>query len=348
MGRQFIGKADPKSGDKTKVWHRLTRRRFIWMVNAAVATGIAGKLFWNFNEGFLKAAVFVAKAVSYETNLEQIVRSGLEELGLERRDVRGKSILLKPNLVEPDSASPHINTHPALVRAAAEVFRVWDAKEVFVAEGPGHVRDTQLVLDNSGFGTMLTEAGIPFVDLNYDNFRKIDNKLGLTSLSHLYLPESLFRADLIVSMPKMKTHHWAGFTLSMKNLFGVMPGLCYGWPKNVLHLEGISKAILDITSTVQPDLAIVDGIVGMEGDGPIMGTPKPAGVVVMGTNPTSVDATAVRLMGFDPYRANYLAYAAGVLGPVAESNIEQRGEPLASLVTSFKLLDHPSMLHFRS
>ena len=88
----------------------------------------------------------------------------------------------------------------------------------------------------------------------------------------LSLPQSLRRADLIVSLPKMKTHHWAGVTLSMKNLFGVMPGVCYGWPKNVLHHAGIRQSILDINAAVRPHLAIVDGIIGMEGDGPIMGT----------------------------------------------------------------------------
>ena len=83
----------------------------------------------------------------------------------------------------------------------------------------------------------------------------------------------------------MKTHHWAGVTLAMKNLFGVMPGVYYGWPKNVLHYAGIPGSILDINAAVRPHLAIVDGIVGMEGDGPIMGTPRHAGLLVMGTNP---------------------------------------------------------------
>ena len=102
------------------------------------------------------------------------------------------------------------------------------------------------------------------------------NRMRFTSLGRFGLPEALKRADIVVSMPKLKTHHWVGATLSMKNLFGVMPGVYYGWPKNVLHYAGISESILDITATVRPHLAIVDGIVGMEGDGPIMGTAKAA------------------------------------------------------------------------
>jgi len=348
MAHRSQGKTLPISARIGRIRSGLTRRHFIWTFNTAVGAGLFGKLLWDRYDGFWRSDVFIAKATSYEANLEQIVRDGLKELGLGRKTIQGKTILLKPNLVEPDSGSPHINTHPRLVAATTEVFRSWDAKAVLVAEGPGHVRDTQLVLGDSGFGTMLLESAIPFIDLNYEDFRRTDNKLQLTSLSELYLPRSLFKADLIVSMPKMKTHHWTGFTPSLKNLFGVMPGICYGWPKNVLHHEGISKAILDINSTVQPHLAIVDGIVGMEGDGPILGTPKAACVLVMGRNLTAVDATAVRLMGFDPYKVDYLAHAAGLLGPVAETNIKQRGEEPAPLGSKFELLDHPSLKRFYS
>ena len=146
----------------------------------------------------------------------------------------------------------------------------------------------------------------------------------------------------------MKTHHWAGVTLAMKNLFGVMPGVYYGWPKNVLHHAGIAESILDITAAVRPHLAIVDGIIGMEGDGPIMGTPRQAGVLVMGTNLPAVDATAARLMGIDPWRVAYLAAASGRLGPISERTSPSAGEPIAPLVQNFQLLDHPSLAGLRS
>ncbi len=129
----------------------------------------------------------------------------------------------------------------------------------------------------------------------------------------------------------------------MKNLFGVMPGVFYGWPKNVLHHAGIAGSILDITATVRPHLAIVDGIIGMEGDGPIMGTPRHAGVLILGTNLPAVDATSARLMGINPWRVAYLAGASGRLGPVSERHIAQRGEPIAALRQPFALLDHPSL-----
>jgi uncharacterized protein (DUF362 family) len=81
-------------------------------------------------------------------------------------------------------------------------------------------------------------------------------------LQQLYLRETLFNADLLVSMPKLKTHHRAGVTLSLKNTFGVVPGALYGWPKNVPHWTGIENSILDINCSLPiPQFAIVDGIV---------------------------------------------------------------------------------------
>lgn len=140
---------------------------------------------------------------------------------------------------------------------------------------------------------------------------------------------------MVVSLPKLKTHHWVGVTLAMKNLFGLMPGIAYGWPKNVLHQVGIAESILDINATVRPTLAIVDGIVGMEGDGPLMGSPVASGVLVMGTNLPAVDASAARLMGVDPSSVPYLLAASGRLGPIAKDHIRQRGEPIAELARAF-------------
>ena len=101
---------------------------------------------------------FIAKAASYQADLESIIAAGLRELGLSPSWAKGRSVLLKPNLVEPCRDAPQINTHPAVVRAAAEVFRRWGAREVIVAEGPGHCRDAQLVLDESGLGDVLDES----------------------------------------------------------------------------------------------------------------------------------------------------------------------------------------------
>ncbi len=283
--------------------------------------------------------VFIGRAPDYGMDLTGLMLAGFREVGLRAEEVQGRRVLLKPNLVETAEGKPQINTHPAVIRAAAEVFRRMGAGEVVVAEGPGHVRDTHLVLEQSGYAEMLRAERLAFVDLNYDDGVRVKNAGGWSRLRHLTLPASLLEADFVVSVAKLKTHHWAGVTLSMKNLFGVLPGSYYGWPKNVLHWAGIPQCILDVTATVRPHLAIVDGIVGMEGDGPIMGPPKAAGVLVLGRNLPAVDATCARVMGVDPWRLSYLARADGHLGPVGEAAILQVGEPISAVATPFALLD---------
>jgi uncharacterized protein (DUF362 family) len=208
-----------------------------------------------------------------------------------------------------------------------------------VAEGPGHRRDTLAVYEESGLADVLTEDRIRFHDLNYMTGYELPNAGRQSSMRTLTFPALFKEVDWIVSVAKMKTHHWAGATLSMKNLFGVMPGLYYGWPKNVLHHAGIENSILDINATLKPHFAIVDGIVGMQGDGPIMGDPKQVGVLVMGRNLPAVDATCCRIMGIDPYKVPYLERADNWLGPIGEGSIEQRGEAIASVRTNFDLID---------
>lgn len=317
----------------------ITRRRLLAGAGALVAGGLGAKLVRDFDERAQRSDVFIARADAYDDRLGPALRGGLAELGIGPAWVAGKSVLLKPNLVEPSRSAPHINTHPAVVRAAAEVFRSLGAREVFVAEGQGHCRDSDWVLDESGLAETLDEARLEFVDLNHDDVFLTSNRSRFTRLRQLGLPTALKRADIVVSMPKLKTHHWAGVTLSMKNLFGVMPGVYYGWPKNVLHHAGIPESILDITATVRPHLAIIDGVVGMEGDGPIMGSAKPVGALIIGTNLPAVDATGARLMGIDPWRIAYLASASGRLGPVSARHIAQRGESIESLAQPFALIE---------
>ena len=324
------------------------RRKFLVGLGAAAAGGLGARLIFEGNERGHRAEVVIARAEAYDHGLADVIDRGLAELGFGPGWTKGKSVLLKPNLVEPSREAPHVNTHPAVVLAAAEAFRRRGAREVLVAEGQGHCRDTDLVLEQSSLGPALQEARLPYVDLNYDEVFEAKNRARNTRLESLHLPATLRRADLIVSMPKLKTHHWAGLTASMKNLFGVMPGVCYGWPKNVLHQVGIPQSILDINRAVAPHLAIVDGIIGMEGDGPIMGTPRRSGLLILGTNLPAVDATAARLIGLEPTRIEYLALASGRLGPIAERHIAQRGESIAALRQRYAILDHPSLTGLRA
>jgi len=286
-----------------------------------------------------KAETFIGKARDYSIELSALIRAGLRELDVNESEIKGKRILLKPNMVETPRGAIHVVTHPIVVRAAAEAFLSMGATQIIVGEGPGHCRDTYMILEESGFDNIFNDRKLTFVDLNHDEWYNTTNLGKATKLKSFVLPARLKEVDWIVSMPKLKTHHWVGVTLSMKNLFGTLPGMFYGWPKNVLHVAGINEAIIDINTTLCPHFAIVDGIVGMEGDGPIMGSPKEAGVIVMGRNLPAVDATCARLMGINPHRIKYLSMAAKMLGPINEPHIFQRGEDWRSIRTDFQLID---------
>ena len=279
--------------------------------------------------------VAIRRAGDYSVDLGALLYETLCEFDL---PVKGKHVLLKPNFVEPD-AQNLINTHPAVVGAAFEAFLRLGAARVTVAEGPGHERDTEGILETIRLRHFIGALGGKFVDLNLDEVERVVLKTKASTLKELYLPKTVLRADFVVSMPKLKTHHWAGVTLSLKNMFGIVPGNCYGWPKNALHWAGLTRSILDINGTVHPDFAIVDGIVGMEGNGPIQGTAKASGVLVAGDDPVAVDATCTRIMGMAPEKIDYLANAGLLLGHLKEEKIIQLGGSVSSVTLPFALMD---------
>jgi uncharacterized protein (DUF362 family) len=280
--------------------------------------------------------VFLSSVAHYASDLSDVVLRGMRELDV---NVVGKRVLLKPNMVEYEPGTA-INTHPSVVVGAAIAMRRAGATDVVVGEGPGHQRDIEYLLTATGLADHLREHRVRFVDLNLDDVEWRDLSSHFSGLGRLALPASVVNADLVVSMPKLKTHHWAGMTCAMKNLFGVVPGAVYGWPKNILHLHGINQSIVDLAATVRPGLTIIDGIVGMEGDGPIMGTPRPFGVLAMSRDVVAADATCARLLGFDAGKLAYVEAAGRFLGNLDEHHIEQRGERLARFATRAAVLDH--------
>ncbi len=271
-----------------------------------------------------RSRVAILLATEYSERISAVLWEGLRLFNLEVAD---KSVLLKPNLVDYIPGAP-INTDSFLIVAAADCFRRLGAKRVTVAEGPGHQRDTQLVLQMSGLARHLKEQRIPFVDLNRDDVVKIRLRADYSRLRHLWLPRTVLESDFIVSMPKVKTHHWSGVTLSMKNMFGVVPGVKYGWPKNLLHWRGIQQSIVDLVATVPIHFVIADAIVGMEGNGPLAGTARRLDRIVFSDDPVAADATCARLMGLMPERVSHLAETAKFLGHAAPERIDQLAGPV--------------------
>jgi uncharacterized protein (DUF362 family) len=286
-----------------------------------------------------QTGVHIAPAGDYNADLADVVKRQYENFRA-RVPLKGKRVVLKPNLVE-YHRNKVINTNPNVVAAVIELCRHEGAAEVLVAEGPGHWRNVEYLVSASGLGDVLRHYKVPFIDLNHDEPVKRRNLGRLTGLENLYLSRTIATADVVISLPKLKTHHWAVATLSLKNLFGTLPGICYGWPKNELHWRGIDNSIVDIALTRTPDLAIVDGIIGMEGDGPLNGTARPMGILIMGCDLVAVDATCCRLMKLDPLKVPYLVMGQRKkLGLLADKQIQQLGETIEGRAQPFDTVPH--------
>jgi uncharacterized protein (DUF362 family) len=314
----------------------IARRQFLQAGVAAVAAGIAACGRSHTAPGPPgRATVVILRAPSYQTDLVDRLLRGAAACGL---DVRGKRVLVKPNLIEFERGGV-IHTDVAVLSAVVELFERLGAREVMIGEGPGHRRDALFLAEEAGYRAGIRGFDTRFTDLNRDDVACIAPFAGT---SGIYLPRTALAADLIVSVARMKTHHWAGATLAMKNLFGLVPGALYGWPKNYLHHVGIGRSAVELARIFPRSFAIVDGIVGMEGNGPIQGQPRRCGVLVMGGDLAAVDATCCRIMGIDPEKIDYLRLASG---HVREEGIEQRGETIASVRTPFTLI--PRFRHVR-
>src|SRR5437870_5392126 len=296
-----------------------------WLITSAAATGSAlttmrlQKRKYSRDLRPKRSRVAILHTDRYSDKLDELVYQGLRLFNL---NVRGKSILFKPNIVEYIPGKP-VNTDAQLISATVEAFLRLDAASVTVSEGPGHHRDTDLLLYETGLSDQLAHRKIMFVDLNRDELIKTKLQANYSGLGHLWFPRTVLASDFIVSMPKVKTHHWTGVTLSMKNMFGIVPGSRYGWPKNVLHWAGIHESILDICATVRPHFVIADGIVGMEGDGPLNGSPKRLGTILLADDPVAADSSMIRLMGLDPTRVPHVQEASRFIVNCDEAAIWQ-------------------------
>jgi uncharacterized protein (DUF362 family) len=325
--------------------HALSRRTFLAAATLPLVAGACRRGPAPYDARLFQlpssSAVGLFPAESYNVDLADVIGRGLREMGLE---LTGRRVFLKPNMVEHEPGTA-INTHPAVVAGAVVACRRAGASEVVVGEGPGHRRDIEYLLASTGLLDPLRDEQTRFVDLNHDDVEVRPMRSRFTGLASIALPVELLRSDVVISMPKLKTHHWAGMTCSMKNLFGTVPGAVYGWPKNILHTHGIDNSIVDLTATVRPAFTIVDAITCMEGDGPIMGRPRPLGFVAMGADLVAVDATCARVIGLDPMKLRYLAAASEFLGNAEESRIGHRGESPSRYATEFDVI--PDLRYLR-
>lgn len=237
--------------------------------------------------------------------------AALESIPLEV--AAGKRILLKPNAGRLAKPGEGVTTHPEVVAAAIDAFREAGA-EVAVGESPITGIDTMKAFEVTGIAEVARKRDCPLIDMDVRPFVERQIPDGLV-LHQLQLCPEVPEFDFIVSIPVMKMHMHTDVTLSIKN----MKGCLWRRSKVKLHMldaiEGsdekpINVAIADMSSVLRPDLAIIDGTIGMEGLGPSAGSPKALGCVVVGADGFAADAVACRLMGTSAEDVPYLRIGA--------------------------------------
>src|SRR4030066_2390136 len=288
--------------------------------------GTLNFLRWNLRGGLQSikppAIVGLEKCISYDDDLVSKLRN-LWSIS-EMPNVQGKTILVKANLL--DQIDDNLaTTSPKVVGAILDLLKEMEVGKVVVGDGSAFKRDTYSVVKSCGLSQELDSRGIEFIDLNYDELVPVKARDGwIRNTDRLWLPRQASEADFILSVPKLKAHHWAGVTLSLKNLLGIIPGSRYGWPKNIIHMNGISPVILGLYQSLPPVISVIDGIVGMEGNGPLFGKPVQHGLLAVGCDPLAVDIICTQLMGYSIDAIPHLAGAA-LAGIGQAEKIETRG-----------------------
>lgn len=226
------------------------------------------------------------------------LRKGIESVHLDLSDRR--TALVKPNLVTGARPKTAIITHPAVVEAAVEVLRSGGIDDITIADGPGVGLDVDWVFERTGYRALAERLGVKLVDFNGAERRDREWKYGTIGV-----PAMLEDADLYVNVPKLKTHGYTTVTLSIKNHKGMLSEA----DKKLDHHLGLHDPLVQQAKLRPPDLIVVDGIVGVEGDGPLNGSPVRSRVFAVGTNMVEVDSVCARLMGFDPREIVHLRIA---------------------------------------
>ena len=217
----------------------------------------------------------------------------------------GMRVLLKPNLLSTAGLEKAVTTHPAVVQAVAELVQ-GAGGTVFIGDSPaGPVEPGAEVWRTSGMAQVAAGAGATLSPFSEVAWKRLNGQ-------DYFIARPVLEADLVINLPKLKTHAFALYTGAVKNLFGVIPG----GRKREIHLRApgisdFSRALVDVLEIVRPGLTIMDGIIGQEGEGPgTRGTPRPYGCLAASTDAVALDTTLSTAMGFRPGQVLHLAQAA--------------------------------------
>jgi len=238
-------------------------------------------------------------------------------------------VLVKVNFITTKDWRMGATTDPVVVEAL--INRLMDIrKEVYVVESDAQTTNADKAVVASGMQEMLDRVGVDFV-----NMRHLEDKVkipihGCKALEEIQVARIATESGLI-SAAKLKTHTSTKVTLGMKNMFGM---LTTKW-KGRFHLMDMDRVIHDVNLVLPPHVVVIDGLVGMEGRGPVHGRPVEMNTIIAGTDPVATDATAARVMGFDPSEVNHIVWShQSGIGSLNE--IEVVGSKIEDVVRPFK------------
>ncbi len=249
-----------------------------------------------------KSVVCVERVASYENagELAAAVDEIFRPFGGVSHILGGrKRVLLKPNVLRAASPADAVTTHPEVVRAVARAFLDAGA-EVMVGDAPGGDPGPALpVFQKSGIEAVCTDLGIKLVNFQKEGVKEIT--LSGCVVPKVTVARPVVEADLVVNLPKLKTHELTQYTCALKNVYGYIPGFL----KGKLHVKApsareMAKIFCALHEAVPTAFTLVDGILAMEGPGPSAGDPMQAGLMFGGTDPVAVDTAAVTAMGYQP------------------------------------------------
>ncbi len=269
-----------------------------------------------------------------EKEIEATVRKAIElSGGLTDIVKRGDTVIIKPNIILPRPPESAVVTDPRICRAIADMVQELGAKPI-IAESTGVGLDTEESIQGAGYGK-LREEGYEVIDLKKEGTEivKVPVPKG-KKMKEVSLPRIVVEADAIISVPKMKTHDQPLVTLSLKNMKGILPDTF----KRKFHITfGIFQGVADLMTVAKPDLAVVDGIIAMEGLGPAFGDPIEMGLIIAGRDPVAVDAVTCSVMGVKPKEDGCIRVAAeSGIGTADLRKIEVVGESIAGVRRRFK------------
>jgi len=272
-----------------------------------------------------KSKVAIAKG---ERGHEPVFRA-LDLIDYESALSGWKQVLIKVNFITIETWETGATTDPIVAEAIIKKLKNLPV-QVLVVESDATMTNADKAFEATGMKEMCQRNGVQCLNLRHVKDRvKIDIP-NCETLGSITVPR-IVKESAIISAAKLKTHMATKVTLGMKNMFGLLPDKF----KGKYHAKGISKVIVDVNTVLKPALTVIDGFVGMEGRGPSGGTPVKMDLIIAGNDVVATDATAARIMGFDPVEIAHIrkAYEKG-LGNIGE--IEILGSKLDDVSRVFK------------